>query len=72
MSEVRRRWGEEETLGEMVMQKRLEWLGHVARMKDHRIPRSVLFGWLSKPRPQSGPRRRWGDVIRKDLKGMKV
>ena len=45
MAEVRRRWGEEEAVAEMVMQQRLEWLGHVAHMPDHRVPKSVLFGW---------------------------
>ena len=32
--EVRRRWGGEETVGEMVQSRRLEWLGHVARMPE--------------------------------------
>ena len=42
-AKVRRRWGEEETVAEIVMRCRLEWLGHVARMPDQRIPKSVLF-----------------------------
>ena len=46
-AEVRRKSGEEETVAEMVMRRGLEWLGHVARMPDHKIPKSVLFGWLS-------------------------
>ena len=28
----------------------------------------VLFGWLPQSRPRGGPRRRWRDVLRKDLK----
>ena len=44
----------------------------MARMPDHRIPKSVLFGWLSHPRPQGGPRRRWRDVVKKDLKEVKI
>ena len=28
-------------MGEMVQRRRLEWLGHVARMPDHRIPKSA-------------------------------
>ena len=46
---------------------KLEWLGHVARMPDHRILKSVLFGWLPQARPRCGPRRRWKDVVHKDL-----
>ena len=45
---------DEETVREMMMRRRWEWLGHVARMPDHRIPKSVLFGWLSQPRPHGG------------------
>ena len=52
--------------------RRLEWLGHVARMPDHRIPKSVLFGWLPHVRPRCGPRRRWKDVVRRDLKDINV
>ena len=44
------------------------WLGCLT----NRIPKSVLFGWLSQPRPQGGPRRRWRDVIRRDLKDVKI
>ena len=58
MAEMRRRWGDEETVADMVIWQRLEWLGHVARMPDHRIHKSVFFRWLSQPRPQGGPCRR--------------
>ena len=41
-------------------------------MPDHRIPKSALFGWLTWPRPRGGSRKRWRDVIRKDLKDIEV
>ena len=66
-SEVRRRWGDTETAAIKVKKRRLEWLGHVARMADHRIPKACLFGWLPQPRPRGGPRLRWRDLIRRDL-----
>ena len=50
----------------------LKWLGHVARMTDHRTPKSCLFSWLPQPRPQGGPELRWRDVIRKDLRVIEV
>ena len=49
MTEVRRRWGDMETIVDKIRMKRLQWLGHLARMADDRMPKSVLFGWLSEP-----------------------
>ena len=72
MREIRRRWGDEETAAEKVKKRRLEWLGHLARMSEERIPKSALFGWLPQPRPRCGPRRRWRDVIRRDLRDIEV
>ena len=71
MAEVRRRWGDEETVGEKV-QRRMERLGHLARMPDHRLPKVILFSWLPQPRPWCGPRKRWRDVVRKVLKSVEV
>ncbi len=72
MAEVRRRWGDEDLVSDKIQMKRLEWLGHLARMQDHRIPKSVLFGWLSQPHPRGGPRRRWKDVVMEDLQQIGV
>ena len=66
--QLRRRWGDERTLSDVVCQRRLEWLGHVARMPTDRHPQQILFGSLCGRRPFCGPRRRWRDVVNKDLK----
>ena len=58
MTEIRRRWGDYETASEKIAKRRLQWLGHLARMQDTRIPKTTFFGWLRHPRPQSGPRKR--------------
>ena len=42
--------------------RRLEWLGHVARMSDQCMPKKALFGWLPQTRPQCGPRKCWRDL----------
>ena len=68
MGEVRRMWGGEELAAEKARKRMLEWLRHVARMPDHRLPKSLQFGWLSESRPRCSPRRRWKDVICKYLK----
>ena len=38
----------------------------------HRIPKFLPFDWLTQPRPQKDPGRRWRDVVRKDLKEVKI
>ena len=36
MAEARKTWADEETASEKVKRKRLEWLGHLAKMPNHR------------------------------------
>lgn len=55
---IRRRWGDLETASDKIAKLRLEWLGHLARMPNHRIPKQMLFDWFSQPRPRCGPRKR--------------
>ena len=69
---IRQRWGDNETATEIITKRRLEWLGHLARMQSQRIPKITLFSWLPQRRPQGGPRKRWKDVIRKDLSEMEI
>ena len=69
---TREQWGDMETIATKVAKRRMEWLGHLARMSDARLPKRVLFGWLPKTRPACGPRRRWRDVVRHDLKLLDV
>ena len=54
MKEIRRRWGNDETVLTIVAGNRLQWLGHIACMPDHHIPKVLLFEWLSQLRPRSG------------------
>ena len=69
---TREQWGDLETIATKVAKRRMEWLGHLAQMSDDRLPKRMLFGWLPKTRPAKGPRRRWRDVIRHDLKLLDV
>ena len=69
---LREIWGDEETVSSKVMRRRLEWLGHLARMPDERMPKTALFSWLPKTRPHCGPKRRWRDVVKKDLTVLEV
>ena len=72
MREVLRKWGDTESVADKVARRRLEWPGHIARMPDQRMPKAALFGWLPEPRPRYGPRKRWRDVVRADLKVIAV
>jgi len=72
IEEIRRKWGDEELMAEKVKKRRLEWLGHLARMPDHRLPKCMLFGWLLQSRPRCGPRKRWRDVVHRELKDVGV
>ena len=66
-AELRERWGDLLTLSDKLRCRRLEWLGHLARMPDDRVPKQLLFATLPKPRPFCGPQRRWKDVATADL-----
>ena len=55
MAEVRRSWGDMQTIVDKIRLKRLDWLGHLARMVDNRMSKGVLFSWLSEPLPRYGP-----------------
>jgi hypothetical protein len=45
---------------------RPEWVGHIIRMEELRIPKKVLNGNFHTTRPVGGPRTRWADVSQRD------
>ena len=48
--------------------RRLRWAGHVARMELSRNAYRVLVGRPEGTRPLGGPRHRWEDNIKMDLR----
>ena len=52
--QVRKKFGMEEALEDLITAHRLRWLGHVARMENDRLPKQMLFGWLPQRRPAHG------------------
>ena len=69
--QVRRRSGLHCSLEGIILKRRLRWLRHVARMKEDRAPKQLLFGWLPKKHPIRGPRLRWRNDVRQDLRNVR-
>jgi hypothetical protein len=53
----------------LVMKHRLRWSGHVQRMSDKSLPKSIFRGELCEgQRPVGGPKKRYKDQLKRDLK----
>ena len=52
--------------------QRLRWAGHVARMRDGSLVKSIAQGEPHGRRPVGRPRRRWRDNIRQDMELLEV
>ena len=62
-----------ETVDTMIRKRRLRWLGHVARMEPHRIPRRLLVcKFAGGKHAVGGQKLRWVDVVMRDLKKCKL
>lgn len=48
--------------------RRLQWLGHVFRMPEERLPRRLLTCWVKLPRPKGRPPLTYGHGLVNDLK----
>jgi hypothetical protein len=46
--------------------RRPEWVGHIIRMEQERIPKKVLNGNFHTTTPVERPRTRWADVVQRD------
>ena len=56
----------------MIKSRRLIWAGHVARMEYGRRAFKILTDTPSGKIILGGPRCRWEDIIRMDLKGIGI
>jgi hypothetical protein len=50
--------------------RRLQWVGHVLRMKDERAPKKALKLYIKGRRPVIRRRGKWVDAFDKDAKSM--
>ena len=60
-------FGMQQSIPDIILERRLRWLGHLGRMEDGRLPKRVLFGELRKRRPCHGTKKRWRDAVSSDL-----
>lgn len=57
----------------MLLKTQLRWAGHVSRMKDHRLPKIVLYGELSTGnRHRGAPKKRFKDSLKKSLQACHI
>ena len=71
-SEVRERIGLQQLIEEMIMERQIQWLGRLARMEEHRMPRQALFGQLRKTRPFHGVKMSWKDRVKRDMTSLRI
>ena len=51
----------------------LRWAGHVCRMSDNRIPKSVFYGeFSSRRRKRDGQKLRFKDVLKRHMKNVDI
>ena len=57
----------------LLKQRRMRWLGHIARMADGRIPKDHLYGELAQgKRPTGRPQLRYKDICKRDMKALSI
>jgi hypothetical protein len=61
-----------ENIVRCIKSKRLSWLGHLERMPDERVSKSIYKWKPHATRPKERPRLRWEDDVRNDLRKMAV
>ena len=55
----------------LLRQRRLQWIGHVHRMDEGRIPKQLLYGELVQgKRPVGRPKLRFKDVVKRDMQAI--
>ncbi|KAJ8949059.1 hypothetical protein NQ318_016961 [Aromia moschata] len=51
---------------------RMRWIGHVVRMKDHRIPKMVLIHEIGGGKRLGRPRQRWKKAVEDDIRKLNI
>ena len=57
-------------MDDILMERRMRWLGHVTRMEPGRLPKQLLYGEFFRRSPCHGGKRRCRNVGTADLKAI--
>ena len=60
---IRRYLSREHTIIETFKRRKLQLFGHICRMDDRRLLKSIMLGTVDGSRPRGRPARRWSDDI---------
>ena len=66
------KFGMEWSIPDLVLSRRMQWLGHLGRMAGERLPKRMLFVELVKRRPCHGPKKRWRYLVSADLQALQL
>ena len=69
-SDNMRDWSEMPKIADLLKYRRLRWLGHIARMKEDRLPKQLLFGTIEGVGRRGRPVKSWNECVRDDLDSM--
>src|SRR6218665_1863772 len=67
MYDIRQALGNQTTLLDKVVQRRLRWFGHVERMSNDQVPHNSLHARFKGKRNKGRPRLRWIENVKEDI-----
>jgi len=56
-----------ENIVKWIKWQRINWLGHLERMEEDRVPKKIFTQELEGARRRGRPRKRWKEVVERDL-----
>lgn len=57
----------EPTIDKIIKARRLQWLGHIERMEEGRIPKTIAYRRPTYKKKRGRPRKRWYEAVKADL-----
>ena len=61
-----------ENIVKLIKGQRTNWLGHLARMEEDRMPKKIFTQELERTRRRERPRKRWKEKVERDLQVLGV